>query len=142
MHTRDLSGSDKLVLTQEAMAQMIGARRNSVSLVANTLQQANFIHYSRGHIEITNVDGLIKTAANATERSRRSTRGCCIRTSLRGGMTAFRDERGTARSVIRIAPSLRARIAQSLQPYRIITANPGLSRCFGRRRVNALFNEP
>jgi CRP-like cAMP-binding protein len=62
LHTRDLSGSDKLVLTQESMAQMIGARRNSVSLVANTLQQANFIHYSRGHIEITNVEGLIKTS--------------------------------------------------------------------------------
>jgi CRP-like cAMP-binding protein len=62
LHTRDLSGSDKLVLTQESMAQMIGARRNSVSLVANTLQQANFIHYSRGHIEITNLDGLIKTS--------------------------------------------------------------------------------
>ena len=62
LHTRDLSGSDKIVLTQEAMAQMIGARRNSVSLVAHTLQQANFIHYSRGHIEITNVDGLIKTS--------------------------------------------------------------------------------
>ncbi|MBN8993069.1 MAG: Crp/Fnr family transcriptional regulator [Rhizobiales bacterium] len=62
LHTRDLSGSNKLVLTQEAMAQMIGARRNSVSLVANTLQQANFIHYSRGHIEITNLDGLIRTS--------------------------------------------------------------------------------
>ena len=46
------------MLTQEAMAQMIGARRNSVSLVANTLQQANFIHYSRGHIQILNLDGL------------------------------------------------------------------------------------
>lgn len=62
LHTRDLSGSDKLILTQESMAQMIGARRNSVSLVANTLQQANFIHYSRGHIEITNLDGLTKTS--------------------------------------------------------------------------------
>jgi CRP-like cAMP-binding protein len=62
LQTRDLSGSDKLVLTQESMAQMIGARRNSVSLVANTLQQANFIHYSRGHIEITNLDGLCKTS--------------------------------------------------------------------------------
>jgi len=62
LHTRDLSGSDKLVLTQESMAQMIGARRNSVSLVANTLQQAKFIHYSRGHIEIVNLDGLIKTS--------------------------------------------------------------------------------
>ncbi|MBR0796466.1 Crp/Fnr family transcriptional regulator [Bradyrhizobium jicamae] len=62
LQTRDLSGSNKIVLTQEAMAQMIGARRNSVSLVAHTLQQANFIHYSRGHIEITNLDGLIRTS--------------------------------------------------------------------------------
>jgi CRP-like cAMP-binding protein len=62
LHTRDLSGSDKLVLTQESMAQMIGARRNSVSLVANTLQQANFIRYSRGNIEITDLDGLRKTS--------------------------------------------------------------------------------
>ena len=62
LQTHDLSGSDKLVLTQESMAQMIGARRNSVSLVANTLQQANLIHYSRGHIEITDPNGLRKTA--------------------------------------------------------------------------------
>jgi CRP-like cAMP-binding protein len=62
LQMRDLSGSDKLVMTQESMAQMIGARRNSVSLVANTLQQANFIRYSRGHIEIIDLDGLIKTS--------------------------------------------------------------------------------
>ena len=62
LQTRDLSGSDKLLLTQESMAQMIGARRNSVSLVANTLQQANLIHYSRGHIEIIDREGLSNTA--------------------------------------------------------------------------------
>ena len=62
LQIRDLSGSDRFVLTQESMAQMIGARRNSVSLVANTLQQANVIHYSRGHIEITNLEGLSQTA--------------------------------------------------------------------------------
>ena len=62
LHTRDLSGSDKIVLTQESMAQMIGARRNSVSLVASTLQQAAYIHYSRGHIEIANLDGLGRTS--------------------------------------------------------------------------------
>ena len=62
LQTHDLSGGVKLLLTQEAMAQMIGARRNSVSLVASTLQQANYIHYSRGHIEILNLEGLRKTA--------------------------------------------------------------------------------
>lgn len=60
LQMRDLSGSNKLMLTQEAMAQMIGARRNSVSLVASTLQQANYIHYSRGHIEISSLEGLGK----------------------------------------------------------------------------------
>ena len=62
LQTHDLSGGNKLVLTQEALAQMIGARRNSVSLVASTLQHANYIHYSRGHIEIINLDGLRNTA--------------------------------------------------------------------------------
>ena len=70
LQTRDRSSSDKFLLTQELMAQMIGARRNSsVSLVANVLQQANFIHYSRGHIEITDLGGLAQTSyANATQR--------------------------------------------------------------------------
>jgi CRP-like cAMP-binding protein len=62
LRTHDLSGGRELVLTQELLAQMIGARRNSVSLVANTLQQAKVIHYSRGHIEITNLEGLCETS--------------------------------------------------------------------------------
>jgi hypothetical protein len=62
LQTNDLAGGHELVLTQESLAQMIGARRNSVSLVANTLQHANFIHYSRGRIEIIDLEGLGKTS--------------------------------------------------------------------------------
>jgi CRP-like cAMP-binding protein len=62
LQVRDFTGDDEFVLTQESMAQTIGARRNSVSLVASMLQQADFIHYSRGHIRITNTDGLRNTA--------------------------------------------------------------------------------
>jgi CRP-like cAMP-binding protein len=62
LQIHDLSGSCKLVLTQESIAQMIGARRNSVSLVASTLQQAEVIHYSRGHIQILDLDALKKAA--------------------------------------------------------------------------------
>jgi CRP-like cAMP-binding protein len=61
LRVRDLAGSDQFTLTQEMMAQMIGARRNSVSIVAHTLQQANYIRYSRGHIEIIDPDGLSNT---------------------------------------------------------------------------------
>ncbi len=58
LRSRDLSGSDKLELTQEFLAQMLGVQRSSVSIVANTLQQAGLIRYRRGRIEITNLAGL------------------------------------------------------------------------------------
>jgi CRP-like cAMP-binding protein len=58
LRVRDLTGSDRFTLTQELMAQMIGARRNSVSIVAHTLQQEKYIRYSRGHVEILDLDGL------------------------------------------------------------------------------------
>ncbi|MDB5504872.1 MAG: Crp/Fnr family transcriptional regulator [Tardiphaga sp.] len=62
LQLRDLSRSDTLLLTQELSAQMIGARRNSVSMVANTLQHAGVIRYSRGHIEILDLARLRKAA--------------------------------------------------------------------------------
>jgi CRP-like cAMP-binding protein len=58
LRARDLTGSDSLPLTQEFLAEMMGVQRNSVSIVAQTLQQAGVIRYSRGHIEILSVDGL------------------------------------------------------------------------------------
>jgi CRP-like cAMP-binding protein len=58
LRVRDLAGSDRFTLTQELMAQMIGARRNSVSIVAHTLQQEKYIRYSRGHVEILDLEGL------------------------------------------------------------------------------------
>jgi hypothetical protein len=61
LRSRDLQGSDDLVLTQEFLSQMLGVRRTSVSVVANTFQQAGFIRYSRGHIRIVNLEGLQET---------------------------------------------------------------------------------
>ena len=52
LRIRDLTGSDEMELTQEFLAQMLGVRRTSVSLVANTLQQAGFIKYRRGRIRL------------------------------------------------------------------------------------------
>jgi CRP-like cAMP-binding protein len=49
---RDRSLSDKLELTQELLAQMLGVRRSSVSLAASGLQRAEIIDYSRGKIKI------------------------------------------------------------------------------------------
>jgi CRP-like cAMP-binding protein len=62
LRTRDLTGDDMLPLTQEFLAQMLGVRRTSVSIVANTLQQAGLISYSRGRIKILNLEGLQEAA--------------------------------------------------------------------------------
>jgi CRP-like cAMP-binding protein len=62
LRAHDLWGSETMPLTQEFLAQMIGVQRNAVSIVAHALQQAGIIRYSRGHIDITNVDGLRETS--------------------------------------------------------------------------------
>ena len=58
LRMRDLADSDDLVLTQEFLAQMLGVRRPSVSIVANTLQKAGLIKYRRGHIRLLDLGGL------------------------------------------------------------------------------------
>lgn len=62
LRARDLSGSNTLSFTQEFLAQMLGTQRNSVSIVANTLQEAGLIRYRRGQIEITNLAGLVASS--------------------------------------------------------------------------------
>jgi len=70
LRSRDISGSDELALTQEFLSEMMGVRRTSVSMVANTFQQAGFIRYSRGHIRIVNLDGLRETACECYQTVR------------------------------------------------------------------------
>ena len=62
LHMRDFAGSDDLMLTQEFLAQMLGVTRPSVSIVASPLQQAGLIKYSRGRIQVLDVEGLKKEA--------------------------------------------------------------------------------
>jgi len=58
LRMHDLSEAKTLPLTQDFVAQMIGVRRNAASLIAHALQAAGLIKYSRGHIQITNLEGL------------------------------------------------------------------------------------
>jgi len=62
LRAADLCGSDELPLTQEYIAQMLGVRRTSVTLVARTLQKAGLIRYARGHIKIVDKPALQETA--------------------------------------------------------------------------------
>jgi CRP-like cAMP-binding protein len=58
LRMHDLSEVSNLPLTQDALAQMIGVKRNSASMSAHALQEAGVIKYSRGKIQITDLEGL------------------------------------------------------------------------------------
>jgi CRP-like cAMP-binding protein len=64
LRARDLSDSEILPLTQEALAQMMGVRRNAISLVAHALQRAGIIHYARGQITIIDLPALQTTSCD------------------------------------------------------------------------------
>lgn len=56
--TQDRVGTNEFPLTQEFIAQMLGVRRPSVSVVAAILQKAGLISYSRGKMTILEREGL------------------------------------------------------------------------------------
>jgi CRP-like cAMP-binding protein len=62
LRCRDLAGRDDIRLTQEFLAEMLGVRRSSVSLVANTMQSAGLIQYRRGYIRLIDIEALRKAA--------------------------------------------------------------------------------
>ena len=54
----DRVNSDKLELTQEFMAEMLGVRRSGITVAAGALQDRKLIRYSRGKIAILDRKGL------------------------------------------------------------------------------------
>jgi CRP-like cAMP-binding protein len=58
----DRTGRDELPLTQEYLAQMLGVRRTTVTLLAQALQVRGLISYRRGHIMLLDRKGLEECA--------------------------------------------------------------------------------
>jgi CRP-like cAMP-binding protein len=62
LEARDLCGKNRLMLTQEMVGQIIGARHNSVAIVAHTFEQQGCITFGRGYVEIIDPGGLAEAA--------------------------------------------------------------------------------
>jgi len=60
--SHDRVKSEELVMTQEFISNMLGGRRESVTVAAGRLQDAGLIHYARGCIKILNRKGLEASA--------------------------------------------------------------------------------
>jgi CRP-like cAMP-binding protein len=58
MFMQDTAESDEFSITQEFLANVMGARREEISKAATILQQDKLISYRRGHVTILNRAGL------------------------------------------------------------------------------------
>lgn len=56
--TQDRMGDDDFQLTHEFLSNMLGVRREGVSLAAGSLQKLDLIRYSRGRLRVLNRSGL------------------------------------------------------------------------------------
>jgi hypothetical protein len=67
LRARDLARNDTLSFTQEYLAEMLGVRRTSVTVVAHTLQKAGLIKYARGKIQFLDLEGVQDSACECYE---------------------------------------------------------------------------
>jgi CRP-like cAMP-binding protein len=70
--TRDRTDRDDVPLTHEALAEMLGVQRSTVSSVTSVLQKTGLIVQGRGTIRITNREGLEATACECYQAIRGS----------------------------------------------------------------------
>jgi CRP-like cAMP-binding protein len=62
LHADDCVESDPIPLTQELLAQMLGVRRTTLTVVARLLQATGLIRYRRGRIHILNRAAIEQSA--------------------------------------------------------------------------------
>lgn len=60
--THDRMGDDEFEITQEFLSNMLGVRREGVSIAAGALQKRKLIHYSRGRLKVLDRLGLEATS--------------------------------------------------------------------------------
>lgn len=58
MATLDRKPDQEMVMTQELLGSLLGVRRESITQAASRLQDLGYIRYRRGHISVTNAEGL------------------------------------------------------------------------------------
>jgi CRP-like cAMP-binding protein len=56
--TQDRAGQNEFLLTHEFLAELLGVRRQTVSIIAGALQRAGLISYHRGVLRVLDREGL------------------------------------------------------------------------------------
>ena len=66
--TQDRAHKNRLHLTQDFLANMLGVRRSGITVAAGNLQARNLIHYYRGEITILDREGLQDAACSCYQK--------------------------------------------------------------------------
>jgi CRP-like cAMP-binding protein len=72
LHAHDRVGGDSISLTQEALSEVLGLRRATVSEVWSELQRTGAISYSRGRISILDRQALEESTCECFHRIRKA----------------------------------------------------------------------
>ena len=65
---RQIANMQSLPLTQELLAELLGVKRTSVSLVAHRMQQAGILRIRRGHTELLKPDAVEDAACECADK--------------------------------------------------------------------------
>jgi len=65
--THDRMGGDEFQVKQQFLSNMLGVRREAVSMAAGDLQKRKLIRYTRGHLKVLDRAGLEATSCGCYE---------------------------------------------------------------------------
>jgi CRP-like cAMP-binding protein len=89
LQTHDCVDGDAIPLTHEALGQMLGVRRTTLTVVARLLQSAGMIRYRRGLIHIVNRAKLEENACECYAVIKRLTEGLFLKSARSDGASAI-----------------------------------------------------
>jgi hypothetical protein len=82
LEVQDRTGSSTIPLTQGALAQMLGVRRTTVTLISGRLEAAGVIHGRRGYLDIINREELKRHSCECYGQVRRYVSGLLASSSI------------------------------------------------------------
>jgi len=94
LRAHDVTGSNQVTITQDALAHLLGIQRASVSLEASRLQDAGFIKYRRGTVELADIAGLQAVSCECAAAIRKD--AAAMPRAVRTGTEAASPKTGTA----------------------------------------------
>jgi CRP-like cAMP-binding protein len=67
LHAHDRAGDDELPLTHEFLSEMLGVRRETVTLAVARLEETGLVGHRRGHISVEDRPGLERASCECYE---------------------------------------------------------------------------